>query len=478
MDRTEYHVVLVDLGLPDSCGLETVQAVNARRPHTAIVVLSGMDDEAVAIRSLRQGADDYLVKDQIDANLLERSLRHAFERKRTQQTLVLRNLELARSREALSRETQILESILNSIVDGVVVADQTGRFLRFNPAAERILGIGAMKAPPDQWSERYGLFLPDMETRYPAQELPLVRAMRGETVENDVMFVRRQGHTQGIVISVNAAPLTDDAGVGTGGVAIFRDITEQNRAERKIRQHNAELESRVADRTQELSHAVSELEAFSYSVSHDLRAPLRHIDGFSIALMEDCGHQLGHQAEVYLRRIREGVQRMGSLIDGMLRLSHASRCQLRVQAVDLSLVARRIAADLQRRDVKRYVHFEIEPQAKAVGDPELLGAVMENLMDNAWKFTAKQGLARIHFGKTVQAGETAYFIRDDGVGFDAAYSAKLFQPFQRLHGESEFAGTGIGLATVQRIIRRHGGQVWAEAELENGATFYFTLPTE
>ncbi|MEW5792432.1 MAG: sensor histidine kinase [Pseudomonadota bacterium] len=243
---------------------------------------------------------------------------------------------------------------------------------------------------------------------------------------------------------------------------------EARRAEAAVQRLNAELERRVAERT-------AELEAFSYSVSHDLRAPLRAIDGFSLVLLEDYGEILDPAGREYLARVRRASQRMAELIDAMLNLVRLSWSELRREPLDLSARARDIAEHLYQSEPARSVAFDIAGGLTATGDPRLLGAVLENLLGNAWKFTRKQADARIEFGVREGAGERIYFVRDNGAGFDMAYADKLFGAFQRLRSPGEFEGHGIGLATVQRIIARHGGRIWAEGAVGQGATFYFTL---
>jgi len=243
----------------------------------------------------------------------------------------------------------------------------------------------------------------------------------------------------------------------------------------RSRDHAERASVDLEDANRKLEGANQELEAFSYSVSHDLRAPLRTIDGFSRILQEDYGDDLDEDGKDYLGRVRNASQHMGNLIDDLLDLSRVTRSPLRREPVDLSAVAAEIAGNLKGSDPGRNVEFDIEPGLVAEGDANLLSVALENLLGNAWKFTSKKESATIEFGVETSGGETAYFVRDDGAGFDMAYAGKLFGAFQRLHMTEEFEGTGIGLATVQRIVHRHGGRVWAEGAVGRGATFYFTL---
>jgi PAS domain S-box-containing protein len=257
----------------------------------------------------------------------------------------------------------------------------------------------------------------------------------------------------------------------------MQDVTDRRRAEAQVRALNAALEQRVAERTAELVAANDELEAFSYSVSHDLRAPLRAIEGFSGLIGERYGDALGEPGREWLDRVRASSQRMSELIDALLDLARVARAPLSLKDVDLGAIAEDIVQELRRRHPQRNVTFTAAP-APARGDPALLRVVLENLLENAWKFTRETSSPSVRFG-VVRAddGDVRYYVRDNGVGFDPAYAEKLFTPFQRLHEAGRFEGTGVGLATVRRIVQRHGGRVWAESREGAGATIWFVLPS-
>ncbi len=256
------------------------------------------------------------------------------------------------------------------------------------------------------------------------------------------------------------------------------DVTAQKQAEKQLRGLNEELDQHVKERTAQLENANNELESFAYSVSHDLRAPLRAVDGFSRELLEGYRDSLDEKGIHYLERVRTAAQRMGAMIDDLLRLSRVTRAALNRELVDVTAMAKEVAEELRRSDESRHVEFVIADDVVAKADRGLMRAVLDNLIGNAWKFSAKQAHSRIEVGTLRQGRSTVYFVRDNGVGFDMQYAEKLFVPFQRLHSRDEFEGTGVGLATVRRIIRRHGGQVWAESAPEQGATFYFTIMPE
>ena len=328
---------------------------------------------------------------------------------------------------------------------------------------------------PDKFGASYESFL---ETIHP-EDRELVNMAYTESVKDRTQYdiSHRLLFRDGKEKFVNERCYTeyDEEGKPVRSIGTVQDITEQKKAEDEINKLNEELEERVRQRTAELEAANTELEAFAYSVSHDLRSPLRSIDGFSQAVLEDYADKMDEEGQHYLRRVRAGSQRMGKLIDDILQLSRTTRRVMKREPVDLSEMALIVAEELRETDPGRNVKFTIVEGAEVTGDAHLLRVMLENLLGNAWKYSGGKEKAEIEFGVKKEDGATIYFIRDNGAGFEMKYADKLFVPFQRLHSDAEFAGSGVGLANVQRIIRRHGGRVWAEGEPEKGAVFYFTL---
>ena len=300
------------------------------------------------------------------------------------------------------------------------------------------------------------------------------KAMQGGAIyELEHRIVRPEGSVRWVYDL--AHPFFDEQGELVRYVGTTLDITERKEAGEEIRKLNAELEQRVSERTAELELANKELESFSYSVSHDLRAPLRSIDGFSRIVIKQCADKLDDENRENLNRVRAASQRMGELIDDLLKLSRIGRAELRRTTFDFSALALEVITYLHEAEPARQVTCVVAPGLSATADRALLRVVLNNLLGNAWKFSGRQADGRIEFGAIEHDGEQVFFVRDNGAGFDPAYASKLFTPFQRLHTKHEFPGSGIGLATVQRIIHRHRGRVWAEAQVNQGATIYFTL---
>jgi PAS domain S-box-containing protein len=372
-----------------------------------------------------------------------------------------------RTEEDLRRSEERFRQLVESTRDWVWEVDSSGRYTYCSPQCQTLLGYR-----PDELLGRTPFDL------MPPREARRVRALFGRLAEerrtvDAVENVNRHREGHEVVLETSAVPFFDGEGALVGYRGIDRDVTERHRAEEAIRTINAELEERVRRRTAELETAYHELESFSYSVSHDLRAPLRTIDGFSRALLEDYGERLEEEGRGCLERVRSATRRMGLLIDDLLSLSRVTRQEMRQELVDLSALAEDIAADLVTTHGER-VELRVEPGLQVQGDPKLLRLALWNLLENAWKFTRDRAPGHVELGR-LPAGP--FFVRDDGAGFDMAYAHKLFTPFQRLHAPEDFPGTGIGLAIVQRVVRRHGGRIWAEATLGAGAAFFFTLPT-
>jgi PAS domain S-box-containing protein len=331
----------------------------------------------------------------------------------------------------------------------------------FGYTREELLGQPIEILIPEPYRSRH----PEQRDSYIAD--PHARAM-GVGLE---LYALRKGGSQ-FPVEISLSPIETVDGIHI--ISAVRDISERKRMD-ELRSLNVELEQRVHERTAQLESINKELEAFSYSVSHDLRAPLRTLDGFSQALLEDYADKLDDTGQNLLRRIRAGSQRMGQLIDDLLQLSRLSRAEMRMAQVDLSAMAQEIAAELREQNPSREVKLIVGEGMVVRGDIRLLRVALGNLLGNAWKFTGKQPEACVEFGVTEHDQKPVYFVRDNGAGFDMAYADKLFGAFQRLHGMTEFEGTGIGLATVQRVLQRHGGRIWAEAAVNKGATFYFVL---
>jgi PAS domain S-box-containing protein len=397
------------------------------------------------------------------------------ERKQTEERLATQAEELRHSRQALESQTFMLQSVLDSMAEGLVAADEQGKLILWNPAAEKLVGLGSTHLPPEEWSKYYGVYLPDKITPIPPGETPLERAMRGEVINTEI-FLRNSGLDREVWLEINSSPLRGKDGVPRGGVTAFRDITRRKADELEIRKLNEELEERIAKRTEQLEAANRELEAFSYSVSHDLRTPLRHISGFSRILVNEFGAEMAGEAREHLQRIEDAVRRMGLLVDALHRMAVLRRQSLRLHHSELNPIVSEVISVLEPECEGRDVEWRVGQLPALDCDPVLMGQVFQNLLSNALKYSRGRSRAVIEVDSIQEPGKPVILlVRDNGAGFDMKYAQKLFGMFQRMHTESEFEGTGVGLATVHRIIQKHRGTIWAEAEVDQGATFYFAL---
>ncbi|MFA5181653.1 MAG: PAS domain S-box protein [Syntrophales bacterium] len=375
--------------------------------------------------------------------------------------------ERRRAEEALQKSEEQFRTMFHGHEAIMFLIDQkTGAIRDANHAAAKFYGYS---------KERLCQMAIQEINTLPAEEVARQRTMAMEKKLNYFIFSHRLASGEVRTVEVHSSPITTRDEMIL--FSIIHDITDRKRAEEEIRKLNDELEERVRDRTAQLEAANRELEAFSYSVSHDLRAPLRGIDGFSQALLEDYGEILDDQGKGYLDRVRRAAQHMGQLIDDLLKLSRVTRSDFKYEEVNLSAIVRILDATLRQNDPQRDIDVIVKDGVIVSGDKYMLQIALTNIMENAWKFTGRHPHPRIEFGTVIKDGETIHFIRDNGVGFNMLYVDKLFGAFQRLHGSNEFPGTGIGLATVKRIINRHGGHIWAESEAGKGAAFYFTLPS-
>ncbi len=383
-----------------------------------------------------------------------------------------REIEERRYTQLKLEEAQNFQDILiDTFPTYFHVKDLDGRFVRLNSWSLRSF-YEPMALEDVLGKTDFDFYVPEVAQQFRQDELEIIRT--GQPIVNkEEINIDIKGNIRWFLTT--KAPLRDAQGIIIGTIGASQEITAQKEAEAALLEAHRSLEDRVQERTIQLEAANRELEAFAYSVSHDLRAPLRAINGFSQALVEDYGNELDDVAQDYIERLRRASQRMGQLIDDLLTLSRVTRRELTIEKVNLSELAREIAQDLHELEPQRAVQFSIANNLYVEGDERLLRVMLENMINNAWKFTSQRDIAHIEFGCN-SSGD--YFVKDNGVGFDMAYQDKLFRAFQRLHAPSEFEGTGIGLATVNRVILRHGGRIWAQGEIDKGATFYFNLRTK
>ena len=462
LEHHTWDVITSDHGMPHFSAPAALEIATKKCPLVPFIIVSGEIDLNLAVSLMRNGAKDYITKTELSrlVPVIERELHEVELRK-----------EIQKIESALKRSEIRYRRLFETAEDGILILDAvTGQILDVNPFLIKILGyskddfLGKML-----WN--LGFFHDEVESKKAFAELQEKGYIRYENLPLETSSGKKIS-----VEFVSNTYMVNDMKVAQCNI---RDISEHLKDEKEISKLNSELEQRVQERTQQLEALNKELEAFGYSVSHDLRAPLRRIMTFTAALKEDIKTKQCAGSNELIEKINSNTQRMDKLIGALLDLSLLTRQPLKHGIVDLSGLAHGIANELLQSQPDRNVVFTIADGIKVNGDTQLLRSVMENLLGNSWKYTSKKAAAAIQFGVTPHAsGGDAYFVKDNGAGFDMAYANKLFGAFQRLHSEKEFPGIGIGLATVQRIINSHKGQVWAESVMGESTVFHFTLGKE
>jgi PAS domain S-box-containing protein len=449
-------IVLTDICMPVMDGIQMARSIRALNSSANIIVTTAISDTHYLLDSFKIGVSRYVLKP-IDIHKLFEAMDDCIAR-----------IVLERQVKEQNDFIRKLSSAVEQSPSMVMITDAEGAIEYVNPKFTELTGYTAEEV----MGQNPRILRTDATPAETVENLWRTitngREWRGE-------FLNRKKNGDPYWEAASISPLFGEEGVITHFIALKEDITDRKQAEEEILRLNETLEQRVKERTVALEATNQELEAFCYSIAHDLSTPLRGLSGFSSILLEEYADKLDEAGKEYLTRIGAAAVRMGRLISDLLNLSRVTRSALRREKVNLGALARDIVTVLNGQEPERRVAVAIPEMADADGDPELVRLMLENLLDNAWKYTSKEPNSMIEFGSSSIKGETVYFVRDNGIGFDMAYASKIFIPFQRLHGIGEFEGTGIGLATAQRVIAMHGGRIWAEGEVAKGATFYFTL---
>jgi len=458
-------IVVTDINMPVMDGIRMSREIKSINPEAHIIAVTAHSDTSYLLNAIEIGVHHYVLKP-INYDDLFAVIDKILEQILLKRLLRDQNRRISESERQLAVAQRIahLGSWQWDLSDGA---------MRWSDELFRIFGFEPQAIPVS-----YQAFL---ERIHPRDREHLAKALQ-EAVElrhpvgsHFCRIVRPDGSTR--ILRVKAEVILDGKGQPVSLIGTSHDVTEMKHAEEKIRSLTDELERRVVQRTSLLQASIKELETFSYVVSHDLRAPIARLEGFCRALLEDCSDCSNKNCRTYAERAERVVRQVKNIIDAFNNLSHYAKCKLVIEDVDLSAVAWGIAAWFSQTEPDRVVNFAIADHLLVRGDARLLQIAMEHLIGNAWKFTSRKAEARIEFGCSVQGGTPVYFVRDNGAGFNMKYVDKLFKPFQTIHSPGEYTwnGTAIGLATVHSIILRHGGRIWAEGEVDKGATFYFTL---